>query len=256
MYQFTVLAFSDVKVCRGADIGSDHYLVRGRLKVDLSQWLRIKIYINKNHVPAIERLLNVTKIEEYNVALKNRFELLDSEVDLERMWGQFKQTVSDVSMEVLGKRPPKVKEQHLSQKTKDLLIQRGRFKRKDPNSEANRSQYSKLNKLVKKSSKIDDNNWAIQIATELEEAASKGQQREVWVKIKKISGKSKKNRVTYVRDRKGKMITDPRNQKDRSPPTNTVFYIDQHHFLVSRYCHNFIIKRPKDKSFLLMIFSD
>ena len=207
-------------------------------------------------MPAIERLRNVTKNEEYNVALKNRFELLDSEVDLEHMWGQFKQTVSDVSMEVLGKRPPKVKEQHLSQKTKDLLIQRGRFKRKDPNSEANRSQYSKLNKLVKKSSKIDDNNWAIKIATELEEAASKGQQREVWAKIKKISGKSKKNRVTYVRDKKGKIITDPRNQKDRSPPTNTVFYIDQHHFLVPRYCHNFIIKRPKDKSFLLMIFSD
>ena len=74
----------------------------------------------------------------------------------------------------LGKRPPKVKVQHLSQKTKDLLIQRGHFKSKDPSSDANRSQYSKLNKLVKKSSKIDDNNWAIKIATELEEAASKG----------------------------------------------------------------------------------
>ena len=186
-------------------------------------------------MPAIERLRNLTKIEEYNVALENRFKLLDSEVDLERMWGQFRQTVSDVSMEVLGKRPPKVKEQHLSQKTKDLLIQRGHFKRKDPSSDANRSQYSKLNKLVKKSSKIDDNNWAIKIATELEEAASKGQQREVWAKIKKISGISKKNRVTYVRDKKGKMITDPHNQKDRwrehfteflNPPLSSVYLDD------------------------------
>ena len=118
-------------------------------------------------------------------------------------------------MEVLGKRPPKVKEQRLSKKTKDLLIQRGHFKGKDPNSDANRSQYSKVNKLVKMSSKTDDNNWAIKIATELEEAASKGQQREVWAKIKKISGKSKKNRVTYVRDKKGKMINDPYNQKDK-----------------------------------------
>ena len=82
-------------------------------------------------------------------------------------------------MEILGKRPRRVKEQHLSQKTKDLLIQRGQFKRKDPNSAVNRFQYSKVNKLVKKSSKTDDNNWALRTATELEEAASKGQQREV-----------------------------------------------------------------------------
>ena len=95
------------------------------------------------------------------------------------------------------------------------MIQRGQFKRKDPNSAVNRSQYSKLNKLVKKSGKTDDNNWALRIATELEEAANKGQQREVWAKIKKISGKSKINRVSYVRDKKGKMITDPQNQKDR-----------------------------------------
>ena len=76
-------------------------------------------------------------------------------------------------------------------------------------------EYSKLNKLVKKSSRIDDNNWAIRVATDLEEAASKGQQREVWAKIKKISGKSKKKQATSVRDKDGKMITDPHSQKDR-----------------------------------------
>ena len=54
------------------------------------------------------------------------FEGLDSEVDLESMWDNFKETIKSVSLEVLsGKQPRKVKEQHLSQKTKDLLIQRG-----------------------------------------------------------------------------------------------------------------------------------
>ena len=199
----------DVKVCRGADIGFDHYMVRGLLRSKLQSVAKM------NHVPAIDRLRDLTKVAEYNIALKNRFELLDTDDNLESIWGQFKQTVTDVSMEILGKRPRRVKEQHLSQKTKDLLIQRGQFKRKDPNSAVNRSQYPKLNKLVKKSSKTDDNNWALRIVTELEEVASKGQQREVWAKIKKISGKSRINRVSYVRDKKGKMITDPQNQKDR-----------------------------------------
>ena len=84
-------------------------------------------------------------------------------------------TITDVSMEVLEKRPRKVKERHLSQNTKDLLVERGRFKRMDPASDVNRSAYSKLNKLVRKSSKIDDSNWAIRVATDLEEASKKGQ---------------------------------------------------------------------------------
>ena len=45
-----------------------------------------------------------------------------------------------------------------------------------PYSDANRSEYSKLNKLVEKSSKTDDNNWALRIADDQEEAARKGQQ--------------------------------------------------------------------------------
>ena len=127
-----------MKVCRGADIGSDHYLVRGLLRIKLQSVA--KINTKMNHVPAIDRLRNLTNVAEYNIALKNRFELPDTDNNLESIWGQFKQAVTDASMEILGKRPRKVKEHHLSQKTKDLLIQRGQFKRKDPNSAVNRSQ--------------------------------------------------------------------------------------------------------------------
>ena len=128
------------------------------------------------------------------------------------MWDNFKETMKNVSLEVLGKQPRKVQEQHLSQKTKDLLVQRGQFKRRDPNSNTNRSEYSKQNKLVKKSSKIYSNNWTIRVATYLEEGASKGQQQEVLAKIKKISGKSRKKQATSVSDKDGKMITEPHSR--------------------------------------------
>ena len=202
----------DVKVCRGADIGSDHYLVRGRLRIKL-------LSIKKNQerklaIPAIERLRDRSLVSEYNVALRNRFDCLEPEVDLESMWDDFKQGVSQVSMEVLGQRPRRRKDRHLSQKTKDLLVERGEFKRRDPNSDANRSEYSRLNKLVKKSSKSDDNNWALRMADDLEEAARKGQQREVWQKIYVMSGKKKKQSAV-VRDRSGQLIADPHAQKER-----------------------------------------
>ena len=168
----------DVKVCIGADIDSDHYLVRGRLRIKLMS-------IKKNQeqklvIPAIERLRDRSLIYKYNIALKNRFDCLESEVNLESTCDNFKQSVAQVSMEVLGQRPRRRKDRHLSQKTKDLLVERGEYKRRDPSSDTNRSEYSRLNKLVKKSSKIDDNNWALRMATDLEEAARKGQQREVW----------------------------------------------------------------------------
>ena len=73
-------------------------------------------------MPAIKHLRDGTKLTKYNIALHNHFINMDSEVDLEGMWKAFSQTVSDVSLEVLGKRPQKAKEQHLSQKTKNLLI--------------------------------------------------------------------------------------------------------------------------------------
>ena len=93
-------------------------------------------------------------------------------------------------------------------------MKHGQCKHRDPTSDSNRSEYSKLNTLAKKSSKVDDNNWVVRVATDLEEAASKGQQREVWAKIK-ISGNGKKKQPTSVRDIDGKIITDPHNQRDR-----------------------------------------
>ena len=202
----------DVKVCRGADIGSDHYLVRGRLRIK-----PMSIFKNQERklvIPAIERLRDRSLIYKYNIALKNRFDCLESEVNLESTWDNFKQSVTQVSMEVLGQRPRRRKDRHLSQKTKDLLVERGEYKRRDPSSNINRLEYSSINKLVKKSSKIDDNNWALRMATDLEEAAKKGQQREVWLRIRVISGKKTKQSID-VRNKLGQLIADPHAQKER-----------------------------------------
>ncbi len=202
----------DVKTCRGADIGSDHYLVRGKLRIKL---LAVeKMQASTRSIPAIEHLRDQTKVEEYNILLQNRFSCLPHEESLEDMWNGFRDTVSDVSMEVLGQRPRKRRQQHLSHETKDLLAQRGAVKRRDPTSDANRSEYSRLNKLVKKSCTTDDNNWALRIASDLEDAASRGQQREVWQKIKILSNKRSK-KSTAVRDKTGKVISDPSDQLKR-----------------------------------------
>ncbi|KAL5254332.1 hypothetical protein ACHWQZ_G013943 [Mnemiopsis leidyi] len=202
----------DVKSCRGADVGSDHYLVRGKLRVKFKAVE--KIHAERKKIPAIENLRNQSKVEEFNLALHNRFSCLPVEEDLEAQWSNIKKTIKEVSTEVLGERPCKRKQYHHSQQTTDLIAERARIKRLNPTSDANKSEYSRVNKLVKKSSKRDDQNWAARAADNLENAASKGQQREVWQQIRLLSGKKKK-KTSAVRDSDGRIISDPSKQRDR-----------------------------------------
>ena len=151
---------------------------------------------------------------EYNEALSQRFH--QSPIDctsLDSAWTSFKENESGVSMDILGKRPAKRNEQHLSVETRQLLKERTVIKRKEPTAE-NRANYSKINKMVKKSCKSDDNNWASNIADDLENAALLGKQREVWQKISVLSNNSKK-KSTVVRDKSGKLISAPTSQRSR-----------------------------------------
>jgi len=203
----------DVKACRGADIGSDHYLVRGYLRIRLKAAKKLDAV--DHTFPAIEHLRDGTKAEEYNIELTNRFECLYVEDEpLEDTWEKFKETVHSVSLEVLGDRPRKRRQQHLSQETKDLIRKRAEVKRRDPTSDTNKSEYSRLNKMVKKSCKVDDNNWALRVASDLESAAKQGNQREVWQKIRILSNKRSK-KSSAVRDKSGKLISDPDAQRER-----------------------------------------
>ena len=56
-------------------------------------------------IPAIEHLRDRSLVLENNVALRNRFDCLELEVDLESMLDNFKESMSQVSIEVLGQRP-------------------------------------------------------------------------------------------------------------------------------------------------------
>ena len=147
----------DVRVLRSADIGSDHYLVRGKVRIRLSSAKNCKEPAKK--VPAIENLRTgcAETRTRYNVSLHNRFEALEPEETLEGKWGQMKEVIGEASLEVLGTRPRRVRQQHLSHETRDLISKRGELKKNAPEGGA---EYSKLNKLVKKASRLDDQRWA------------------------------------------------------------------------------------------------
>ena len=202
----------DVRTYRGADIGSDHYLVKSPVRIKLMAVK--KMQASHKRLPAIENLRDQSKVEEYCIALHNRFSCLAVEEDLDKEWESIRDGIKEVSMEVLGQRPRRRKQQHLSQETKDLIAERSRIKQRTPSVGCNRSDYSSANKRVKKSCKKDDQNWALRVADEMEAAARHGQQREVWQRIKALSGK-KNRKSAAVRDKTGKLISDPSAQRER-----------------------------------------
>ena len=130
----------DVRTYRGADIGSDHYLVRSPVRIKLRGVK--KIHTSSKRLPAIENLRDQSKIEEYCIALQNRFSCLPVEENLDEEWGSIRDTIKEVSMEVLGQRPRRRRQQHLSQETKDLIDERSKIKQKTPSVDYNRSEYS------------------------------------------------------------------------------------------------------------------
>ena len=72
--------------------------------------------VSSRKSPGQPRLCDRSLVLEYNVPLRNRFDFLEHEVDLESTWENFKDSVSQFLMEVLGQRPRRSKEGHLSQK--------------------------------------------------------------------------------------------------------------------------------------------
>ena len=202
----------DVRVCRGADIGSDHRLVRGYVKLKLKATHQRRTTPKK--IPDVEKLRNKEKVEEYNNALQDKYDQADNEnKTLEESWEHMKASIKDVSLEVLGVRPKKKRDQHLSDATKRLLKERNDIRKKNITND-NIAEYSKLNKMAKKSTKNDDERWADRVAGELEHASSHGQQRDVWQKIKVLQGKAKKPNAA-VRDKDNNLVSDPDAQLKR-----------------------------------------
>ena len=74
----------DVRAYRGAAIGSDHYLVKSPVRIKLMAVKKIQASCKR--LPAIENLRDQSKVEEYCIALHNRFSGLTVDEDLDKEW--------------------------------------------------------------------------------------------------------------------------------------------------------------------------
>nr|KAG5689204.1 hypothetical protein BaRGS_014860 [Batillaria attramentaria] len=214
-------SLQDVRTKRGADVASDHHLLVARLKMKLKKnWMESAARRQKYNVSLLK---DTQTREKYSLTLRNKFQVLqelhEEVADLETRWHKVKETLKTTCQEVVGPKKHQQKE-WISAETLRLTQERKQKKAEVNNSRTRAAKaktqkdYTEANKRVKRSARIDKRNYIDSLAEEAEEAAAKGNLKQLYDTTKKLSGKySKPERP--VKDKEGNAITGTEKQLDR-----------------------------------------
>ena len=212
-------SLQDVKVYRGADVGSDHHLVLAKIKLKLRKG---KFVSNQRPRYNIISLSNPQKKEEYAVTVANRFqalEILGDSDNIEEHWNKIKGVWRDSCEEVLGRKEKQNKE-WITEETLTRMDERKKAKATLNTSKTRAAKtaaqeiYTEACRVVKRSVKEDKRNYVDGLAQEAQDAAEKGNLREVYCITKKLSGKFQSSNKP-IRDKNGTLLTGQEEQKSR-----------------------------------------
>ena len=89
----------DVKVRRGADVGSDHELVVANIQLKLC---RQSVEKGGRKRYDVDKLRVYETAQEFGIALSNRFQVLEQTERVEDCWSGMKEAICGASEEVLG----------------------------------------------------------------------------------------------------------------------------------------------------------
>ena len=217
-------SLQDVRAKRGADVASDHHLVVAKLKLKLkrnpvadSQTKREKYNINAFKDPKIR--------EEFSIALKNKFEVLQDmneegeEDTVPGRWQKVKETLRSTCQEVIGPRKHQQKD-WITTETMEKIEDR-RKKKADVNNSRTRTakaqakeKYKEAHREVKLRLKKDKRDYIEGLAAEAEQAANCRNMKQLYDTTKRLSGKfNKPDRP--VKDKQGNINNSLDQQMNR-----------------------------------------
>ena len=211
----------DVRVHRGADAASDHHLVLTKLKLKLKS--RDEKRNNRTRYN-VEFMNDKERMETFRLTLSNKYDTIQDLLDEENMevnphWECLKKTWTSTCEEVLGKK----KRQHkdwISVETINKLQVRKEKKAVLNNSRtrstkaAAHERYTVANGAVKKSVKTDKVNFIDSLSKEAEDAAARGNMKQLYDTTRKLAGKFKQAERP-IKDKNGVILTSEEDQKGR-----------------------------------------
>jgi exonuclease III len=183
----------DVRSMRGADVGSDHDLVRAKLKISLkANYTRNKMKRKYD----ISKLSNEEKLQEYqNDVEKEMGDLHElKNCNIEEIWDRFKRAIKNTAEKVIGYKSRK-NQTWLTNATKEKIEDRKKIKLQiiatnDTEEKKNlEKEYNLKNKEIKRSAKNDKRLCIENLANKAEQAAQRKDMRELYEISKSLVGR-------------------------------------------------------------------
>ncbi|KAK1785456.1 hypothetical protein P4O66_018823 [Electrophorus voltai] len=133
-------------------------------------------------------------VHQFQLELRNRFELLQDAGDIDEYWMAFKQAVIETVKETVGRQCGTQKERWIRGPTWSLINERKIAKcrceqaKADPDKETTAERYRQLDRAVKRSCKSDKKAWLECKGAEAHEAASKNDNKTLYRIVRELTG--------------------------------------------------------------------
>ena len=213
-------SLQDVCAKRGADAASDHHLVVARLKLKLKRtWTGEAGRRQKYNTTLFKEQ---AKREEFKLALSNKFQVLQETLEegtINERWKTIKEAVTTVCQEVLG--PKKINHKEWISADSLKKIQTRKEKKVALNNSRTRAEkaraqeaYREANKDARQNIKRDKKIFIDSLAAEAEEAAQRGNMKDLYDITRKLSGRFGRPERP-VKDRQGNSIMGEEGQRKR-----------------------------------------
>ena len=194
-------AIQIAKTRPGADCGSDHELLVGKIKIKLKK-------TGKIIGPTTYDLSNVP--HEYTVKVKNRFDSLDPVGRMpEELWTEIRDIIKDEAIKNILRSKKQKKAKWLSAEALKVAEERRKAK-----SNEDEIKFSQLNAEFQRIARRDKEKYMSERCKAIEESNRKGRTRDLFKKIGEIKRKFKA-RWNTVTDKHGNDLTEKEDIKKR-----------------------------------------
>ena len=209
-------AVDNTRSFQSVDIGSDHSLVLAKI--------RVKFKVEKKGQR--KKKWNLTKLDdpstemEFQLELKNRFQLLVDETDIsvsnaDSLLEQTTTAIKETADNILGAPRPK-KKPWISDATLALTDERRKARKKAIQDPSHRQEYNRLTRAIQRGLKADKEKWYSEKCQTLEINMQQHKSKEVFNTIKTITKGIDRNPTSNsIRSSSGELLSDPKEVERR-----------------------------------------